>query len=115
MKIEMITSAAPIPKVLFGSKPKSGTDAMHETRMATAIARFLRLLSANRITTATSNPPKANMHTTAHVPGQNPCSHPLRITLPQSRWYTARNWMKEAQKTREGGREGGREGEAIRG
>ena len=30
MKIEMITSAAPIPKVLFGSKPKSGTDAMHE-------------------------------------------------------------------------------------
>ena len=77
--------------------------------MATAIARFLRLLSANRITTATSNPPKANMHTTAHVPGQNPCSHPLRITLPQSRWYTARNWMKEAQKTREGGREGGRE------
>lgn len=48
--------------------------------MANAIARFFRLLSAKRITIATRRPPNANMHTTAHVPGQKPCNHPFAIT-----------------------------------
>ena len=82
--------------------------------IAMAIARFFRLLSAKRITTATSSPPvdesrtchgtcrgsarspraaapKANMHTTAHVTGQKPCSQPCDCTFPQSRCHTAKS------------------------
>ena len=50
------------------------------------MARFLRLLSAKRMTMATRSPPKANMHTTAHVDQQKPCSQPLVVTWGGPRW-----------------------------
>ena len=56
----------------FGLNSKRGIDARQESKMASAIARFFKLLSAKRMTMATRRPPKANMQTTAQVPGQKP-------------------------------------------
>ena len=66
------TNADPIPKFTVGTKSNTGIESRHDMMIAHAIAKFFKLLSANRITTAVSNPPIANIPTTSHVLTQNP-------------------------------------------
>ena len=60
------TRAAPMPKARFGWNPNSGMDISAETMVASACARFFKLLSAKRMIVATSKPAKAMFMASRH-------------------------------------------------